>query len=74
MLGIEFGETVLYKVKRGAKLEKIKARWDYGIFVGVRKVSNELLVATQDKVVMVRSIRRIPFEKRWSEDCVRLIK
>ena len=71
VLGIEFGEKVLYKVKRGAKLEKIKARWDYGIFVGVRKVSNELMVATQDKVVMVRSVRRVPFEKRWSEDCVR---
>ena len=28
VLGIEFVEKVLYKVKRGAKLEKIKARWD----------------------------------------------
>ena len=64
VLGIEFGEKVLYKIKRGPKLEKIKARWDYGIFVGVRKVSNELMVATQDKVVMVRSVRRILFEKK----------
>ena len=39
ILDVEFGEKVLYKAKRGAKLEKIKARWAYGIFVGVRKVS-----------------------------------
>ena len=34
VLGVEFGEKILYKVKRGAKLEKIRARWEYGIFVG----------------------------------------
>ena len=36
----EFGEKVLYKLKLGSKMEKIKKRWDFGIFVGVRRRSN----------------------------------
>ena len=74
VLGVEFGEKVLYKIKQGSKLQKINARWEYGIFVGVRKVSNELVVATKEGLKMVRSIRRMPFEKRWGEDCVGWIK
>eukprot|EP00973_Karenia_brevis_P070199 9756400-Karenia_brevis.AAC.1 len=35
VVGIEFGEKVLYMRPRGVKLEKIKSRWEYGIFVGV---------------------------------------
>ena len=73
VLGVEFGEKVLYKVRFGSKMEKINARWEYGIFVGVRRRSNELWVATQEKVIGVRAIRRIPVEMRWSEDCVRWV-
>ena len=36
ILGIEFGEKLLYKVKPTQKMEKINVRWEYGIFVGVR--------------------------------------
>ena len=36
VLGLEFGEKVLYKKKAKAKMEKINSRWEYGIFVGVR--------------------------------------
>eukprot|EP00973_Karenia_brevis_P023014 3170334-Karenia_brevis.AAC.1 len=31
VVGIEFGEKVLYMGLRGLKLEKIKSRWEYGI-------------------------------------------
>ena len=34
VLGVEFGEKLLYKVKPTAKLEKINSRWEFGIFVG----------------------------------------
>ena len=74
VLGIEFAEKVLFKMKKGTKLEKINSRWDYGIFVGVRKISNELMVATAEGIKFVRSVRRIPFERRWGEDCVKWIK
>ena len=42
VVGLEFGEKVLFKLKRGNKLEKLNARWDYGIFVGVRRRSNQV--------------------------------
>ena len=74
VLGLEFGEKVLYKKKAKAKMEKINSRWEYGIFVGVRQRSGELWVATQEGVRKVRSVRRIPIEERWSEDSVKWVK
>ena len=68
VLGIEFGEKVLYKIKLGGKLEKLNARWAYGIFVGIRRKSNEVMVSTQEGIVFARSVKRIPMEKRWDED------
>ena len=74
ILGIEFGEKVLYKVKMGNKMEKINARWEEGIFVGVRRKSNELWMATKEGIISVRSVRRLPVEKRWTEECVDWVK
>ena len=54
VLGVECGEKVLYKIKLGSKLEKINARWDYGIFVGVRRRSGELMFATKEGILLVR--------------------
>ena len=34
VLGVEFGEKVLYKVRLGSKMEKINPRWEHGVFVG----------------------------------------
>ena len=36
----------MYEIKKKQKLEKLNARWEYGVFVGVRRRSNELLAAT----------------------------
>ena len=47
IMGVEFGEKVLFKRRRGRKLEKLNERWQYGIMVGVRRKSNELMVATK---------------------------
>jgi hypothetical protein len=64
VLGIEFGE------KLKDKLQKINARWEFGIFVGVRRRSGEVWVAVKGKVMSVRSVRRIPVEERWGKDCI----
>ena len=32
-LGLEFGEKIFTKKRKGGKLEKMKAGWDVGIFV-----------------------------------------
>eukprot|EP00973_Karenia_brevis_P076229 10585630-Karenia_brevis.AAC.1 len=34
VIGIRFGEKVLYMRSKGSKMEKIKPRMEYGIFVG----------------------------------------
>jgi hypothetical protein len=74
VLGLEFGEKVLFKLKLGAKMEKINPRWDFGIFVGIRRRSNEILVSRPEGIFAVRTVRRIPVERRWSEDCVNWVK
>ena len=61
-------------MKLGGKLEKINPRWEYGIFVGVRRKSGEVWIATREKLSLARSIRRIPVEQRWSRDCVEWVQ
>ena len=62
VLGVEFGEKLLYKVKDGAKMAKARGRWEYAIFVGVRRRSGEVWLAADGKVFNARSLRRIPKE------------
>ena len=49
VLGIEYGEKILYKVKAKAKMNKIYPMWAFGIFVGVRSKSGELWVDECEK-------------------------
>ena len=70
VLGLEFGEKLMYKVKAGTKMEKFRPRWGFGIFVGIRRRSGEVKVVTKDGLVVVRSVRRLPVEERWGRDCV----
>ena len=49
-------------------MEKINAKWEFGIFVGVKRSSNEVMVATPKGIEHVRSVRRVPFEHRWGDD------
>ena len=69
MLGIKFGQKLLYKVRPKGKDQKILARWQHGILIGVRRRMRELRTAVKDNVYAVRSVRRIPEEHRWGEDC-----
>ena len=48
-------------------MQKLEPRWEYGIFIGVRRRSGEVYVATEGKMVkMARTIRRVPEEDRWA--------
>ena len=38
--------------------------------MGVRRKTNEIVVATPGAVVYARSVKRLPKEKRWGEDSV----
>ena len=71
VLGLEFGEKVMYKHAPGKYMEKINARWSWGLFVGVRARSSELVVINEDKEVKyVRTARRIPESQRWDVNCL----
>jgi hypothetical protein len=67
VLGIEFGEKVMWKARQtGPFLKKLEARWQFGLFIGIKKTSGEVIVANEDGAVKVaRTIRRVPSETRW---------
>ena len=67
VIGLEFGERVLWKHPPGRSMDKINSRWGHGMFVGVKAKSNELIVIDGDskEVKFVRTVRRVPEEQRW---------
>ena len=67
VIGLEFGEKVMWKHLPGKAMEKINSRWGHGLFVGVKAKSNELIVIDGDtkEVKFVRTVRRVPEDQRW---------
>ena len=51
-------------------MEKINARWSYGLFLGVKSTSGELIVADQEtkSIKCTRTVRCVPLRDRWSSD------
>ena len=66
-----WGETVDYRVRTKHKLEP---RWQVGIYCGVRLGTTEKIIATEDGVVVVQSIRRKPKELRWDAELFKKVK
>ena len=66
VLGIEFGETIMWKQKPVGVSRKLETQWQFGVFIGVRRSSGELVVADQlHGVKCARTIRRVPLQSRW---------
>ncbi len=63
VLGVEFGEKLVWKRKAGKKMNKINSRCEFGIFVG-----GEFWIATPDGIHKARSVRRIARQDRWTGD------
>ena len=71
VLGLEFGEKVLWKRSaNGRKMEKINARWEFGVFLGVRPRSGELIVLdlVTENIEYVRTVKRVAEEQRWQAE------
>ena len=70
VLGIEFGEKVLWKARpAGPYMQKIETMWGRGIVVGVMRKSGEVIIATDEKTIkVVRTVKRVPEEERWVVD------
>lgn len=67
VLGIEFGEKVLWEQRQtGPFLKKLEAKWQFGLLVGIKKTSGEVMIANEDGTMKVAgTIRRVPAETRW---------
>ena len=63
---------LVFSQNKGAKLAKIESRWEFGICVGVRRRSNELIVSDFDGLHSVRSVRKIPYGK-LGKDCLNFV-
>jgi hypothetical protein len=74
VMGIEFGEKVMYKKKKRDKGAKIEARWEKGIFVGARPCSGEFWISLPSGIRKCRSVRRLPCEERWGLDSLAWVK
>ena len=62
----EFGEKVFYLPRKIDIVDKSIPRWSYGIFVGVLDASNEMQIAVNGDIKLVRDVRRLArLEDRW---------
>ena len=52
----------------------MQARWQQGIFIGVRVDTNEKLVATEEGCHVAQSVRRKPLDERWSAEALEKIR
>ena len=48
VMGLEFCEKVLWKYHPGKRMAKFDARWSYGLFLGVRSRSAELIAVDRE--------------------------
>ena len=55
-------------------MAKLNQRFDFGIFVGVRRVSNEAIIATKEGIIFERCVKRISAHLRWSDDCLEWVQ
>ena len=65
----DFGETVLY-LKPGTKgRDKLKVRWEQGIWLGILDEIGEVVVGIAEGVINVRDIKRFSSEmESWSRE------
>ena len=71
----EFGEQVLYLKPGSAGKEKFDARWERGIFLGMKEDSGEWYIGTDSGVLKVHRTKAIEDEtNRWSGEALDSIK
>ena len=65
---VEFGERVLYIRPHnhiGPNLNQADVRAEFGIFLGLRAISNEIYVGTPSGIRKARTIHRVSDDKKW---------
>ena len=51
-----------------------KARWERGVFLGVKVESTEKIVGTDNGVFVVQSVRRLPEDQRYDSEALSKLK
>ena len=71
-----FGEKVLYMPLKGAKSLRNKgdAKMEYGVWLGAKLRTDEILIATEKGVVKARTLRGLPEGQNWDRELVAKIK
>ena len=64
---VDFAECVWFKYLSKDKA-KLESRWDTGIFLGRRDLTDEAILGTRNGVEQARTIRRKPEERRWDKE------
>ena len=63
---VEYGESVMCLPLTNFDLGNAEARWIPGVFIGMKLNSGEKVVATENGIIKVRSIRRRLKFERWN--------
>ena len=70
MQGIaSFGDCVCHLKPNAKGKDKLDARWESGVWLGLRDESGESVIGTMEGIVKVRTVRRKPqSEKKWNKE------
>eukprot|EP00439_Symbiodinium_sp_Y106_P005361 s12533_g1.t1 len=66
-----FGEIVDYRRRAKSKLD---ARWQEGVYLGLRLTSSEKIIGTPSGILVVQSIRRKPADKQFNLEMLKAVK
>ena len=66
-----FGEIVDYRRRAKSKLD---ARWQEGVYLGLRLTSSEKIIGTPSGILVVQSIRRKPADKQFDLEMLKAVK
>ena len=67
----EFGECIWYKPLGKDNKNKMDEQWRPGVWLGVLRQTEEVLVGTGEGTVKARSVRRRPQKERWNSEEIR---
>ena len=74
MLGLEFGELILWKRKPvGGAMGKMSCMWEDGVYLGLKSTTGETIVGTTSGVWKTRSVQRRPMDERWKAEALSMI-
>ena len=65
---VEFGEKVHYRLKKGARQEKLESRWAEGFYLGKLWRTGEAIIGTKSGVHKSGPIRRVGGHRRWDAE------